>query len=74
MYKWINHDQSALQQGTKYKLDWEGIQYNMIDTTSFMLGNLQSIFLPTKTKKFIENKNTYIRNKHTSLLYVFYNL
>ena len=50
MYKWINHDQSALQQGTKYKLDWEGIQYNMIDTTSFMLGNLQSIFLPTKIK------------------------
>ena len=24
----------------------------MIDTASFMLGNLQSIFLPTKTKRF----------------------
>ena len=74
MYKWINHDQSALRQGAKYKLDWEGIQYNMNDTTSFMLGNLQSIFLPAKTKKFIENKNTYIKNKHTSLMYDFYNL
>ena len=31
MYKWINHDQSAQQQGAIYKLDWEGIQYNMID-------------------------------------------
>ena len=49
---WINHEQSARQQGAIYKLDWEGIQYNMIDTTSFMLGNLQSIFLPTKTKRF----------------------
>ena len=37
----------------------------MIDTTSFMLGNLQSIFLPTKTKRFYSNKKTYCRNKHT---------
>ena len=35
-----------------YKLDSEGIYKNMIDTTSFILGNLQSIFLPTKTKRF----------------------
>ena len=51
MYKWINHDQSTRQQGAIYKLDWEGIQYNMINTTSFMLGSLQSIFLPAKKKK-----------------------
>ena len=25
MYKWINYDQSAQQQGAIYKLDWEGI-------------------------------------------------
>ena len=25
MYKWINHDQSARQQGAIYKLDSEGI-------------------------------------------------
>ena len=25
MYKWINHDQSAQQQGAIYKLDSEGI-------------------------------------------------
>ena len=52
MYKWINHNQSARQQGAIYNLDWEGIYYNMIDTTSFMPGTLQSIFLPTKTKRF----------------------
>ena len=34
MYKWINHDQSARQQGAIYKFDWEGIWYNMINTTS----------------------------------------
>ena len=27
-----------------YKLDLKNIQYNVIDPTSFMLGNLQSIF------------------------------
>ena len=37
----------------------------MIDTTSFMLGNLQSIFLPTKKNDFISNKKTYCKNKHT---------
>ena len=52
MYKWIMHDQSDRQQGAIYKLDWEGIYYNKIDTTSFMLGNRQSIFLPTKIKRF----------------------
>ena len=25
MYKWINRNQSAWQQGAIYKLDWEGI-------------------------------------------------
>ena len=25
MYKWINHDQSARQQGVVYNFDWEGI-------------------------------------------------
>ena len=34
-----------------YKLDWKGIQYNILDTTNSMLGNLQSIFLPIKTKR-----------------------
>ena len=24
-YKWINHEQSARQQGAIYKFDWEGI-------------------------------------------------
>ena len=52
MYKWINYNQSGGQQGAIYKLDWEGIQYNMIDTANFMLGSLQSIFLPPKTKRF----------------------
>ena len=52
MYKWINHDQSARQQGAIYTLFSEGIKYNMIDATNFMLGNLRSIFLPTKTKRF----------------------
>ena len=43
-----------------------GVQYNMSDTTSFMLGNLQSIFLPTKTKRFHKYcKRTYRKNKHT---------
>ena len=37
--------QSARQQGAVYEPDWEGVQYNMIDTISFMLGNPQSIFL-----------------------------
>ena len=44
----------------------------IIDTTSFMLGNLQSIFLlksiflPTKTKKLISNtkKQTHIKVNH----------
>ena len=31
----------------------------MIDTTSFMLGNLQSIFLPTKKRDFISNANAH---------------
>ena len=43
----------------------------MTDSTGFMLGNLQSIFLPTKTKKdFISNKKTYSENKHTSKLII----
>ena len=37
----------------------------MINTASFMLANLKSIFLPTKTKSFISNKKTYSENKHT---------
>ena len=41
---------SSRHSGAIYKLDCEGIQCNMTDTTSFMLTNLQSIFLPTKTK------------------------
>ena len=56
---WIKHDQSAQQQGAIYKLHWESIRYNMTDTTSFILGNLQSIFLPSKKQKdFISNKKT----------------
>ena len=40
----------------------------MIDTTSFMLGNLQSIFLPKKQKDFISNtkKHTAKINTHQS--------
>ena len=42
-----------------YIPDWEGIQYNMIDITSFVLGNLQSIFFYLfylqKQKDFISN-------------------
>ena len=47
-----NHDQSARHQGAIYEIYWEGIQYNIIDTTSYMLGNLQSVFLPAKAKRF----------------------
>ena len=36
-------------------------QYNMIDTTSFMLGNLQSIFYLQKEKYFISNKKTSLK-------------
>ena len=39
----------------------------MIDTISFMQGNLQSMFLVQKQKDFISNtKKTYNKNKHTS--------
>ena len=38
----------------------------MIDTTSFMLGNLQSIFLPTKNYFISNKKNTAKTNTHES--------
>ena len=48
-----------------YILDCEGIQYNMIDTTSFMLGNLPLIFLPKKQEDFISNTRKHTGKTNT---------
>ena len=37
----------------------------MIDTTSFMLGNMSHYFYLQKQKDFTSNKKTYCKNKHT---------
>ena len=39
--------------------------YLMIDTTSFMLGNMSHYFYLQKQKDFTSNKKTYCKNKHT---------
>ena len=58
---WLHETEYLITWFYFFIIDWEGVEYNMIDTTSFMLGNLQSIFLPTnlqKQKDFISTKKT----------------